>query len=75
MPHYLEISYSDEQNSGELDAAMKELAGKYDGRISGSSASGDRHSLEFMFPHFAQCSWFSADIQANHPSVKVERFS
>ena len=75
MPHYLEISYSGEQGSGEMDEALKELAGKYSGRVSGSDTKGDRHSLEFMFPHFAQCSWFSADIQANHPSVKVERFS
>ena len=75
MPHYLEISYSGDQNSSEIDNALKELAGKYAGKISGSSASGDRHSLEFMFPHFAQCSWFSADIQANHPSVTVDRFS
>ena len=75
MPHYLEISYSQEQGSEELDNALKDLAGKYSGRISASSARGDRHSLEFIFPHFAQCSWFSADIQANHPSVVVERFS
>ena len=75
MPHYLEISYSGDENSSEIDDALKELAGKYAGKISGSSARGDRHSLEFMFPHFAQCSWFSADIQANHPSVTVDRFS
>lgn len=75
MPHYLEISYSEEQGSGGLDEALRDLAGKYAGKVSGSNTSGDRRSLEFMFPHFAQCSWFSADIQANHPSVKVERFS
>ena len=75
MPHYLEISYSGDKDSSAIDDALKDLAGKYAGKISGSSASGDRHSLEFMFPHFAQCSWFSADIQANHPSVTVDRFS
>ena len=75
MPHYLEVSYSDEQTTEELDDALKDLAGKYSGQVSGSSASGDRRKLEFIFPHFAQCSWFSADIQANHPSVTVERFS
>ena len=75
MPHYLEISYSHEQGASEMDAALKELAGKYSGRISASESRGDRQSLEFMFPHFAQCSWFSADIQANHPSVSVDRFS
>ena len=75
MPHYLEISYSGDKDSSEIDDALKKLAGKYAGKISGASASGDRHSLEFMFPHFAQCSWFSADIQANHPLVTVDRFS
>ena len=75
MPHYIEISYSDEQTTEELDRALKDLAGKYSGQVSGSSASDGRQRLEFIFPHFAQCSWFSADIQANHPSVTVERFS
>ena len=75
MPHYLEISYSNEQSSGDLDIALRDLAGRYSGKASASSAKGDRHSVEFIFPHFAQCSWFSADIQANHPSVTVERFS
>ena len=75
MPHYLEISYSDEQTTEELDGALKDLAGKYSGQISGSSADGGRRKLEFIFPHFAQCSGFSADIQANHPAVTVDRFS
>ena len=75
MPHYLEISYSNEQSSGDLGDTLRDLAGKYAGKASASSAKGDRHSVEFMFPHFAQCSWFSADIQANHPTVKIERFS
>ena len=75
MPHYLEVSYSDEEGSEELDGALKDLAGKYSGKVSGSSDRDDRRSLEFIFPHFAQCSWFSADIQTNHPSVTVERFS
>ncbi len=75
MPHYLEVSYSDEQTAEELDDALKDLAGKYSGQVSGSRADGGRRKLEFIFPHFAQCSWFSADIQANHPAVVVERFS
>ena len=75
MPHYLEISYSNEQSSGDLGDTLRDLAGKYSGKASASSARGDRQSVEFIFPHFAQCSWFSADIQANHPSVKIERFS
>ena len=75
MPHYLEISYSNEQSSGDLGSALRDLASKYSGKASASSARGDRQSVEFIFPHFAQCSWFSADIQANHPSVTVERFS
>ena len=75
MPHYLEISYSNEQSSGDLGSALRDLAGKYSGKISESSAGGGRRRLEFIFPHFAQCSWFSADIQANHPAVVVERFS
>ena len=75
MPHYLEISYSNEQSSGDLGDTLRGLAGKYSGKASASNTEGDRQSVEFIFPHFAQCSWFSADIQANHPSVKIERFS
>ena len=75
MPHYLEISYSNEQSSGDLGDTLRDLAGKYSGKASASNTEGDRHGMEFIFPHFAQCSWFSADIQANHPSVKIERFS
>ena len=75
MPHYVEISYSDEQDGGDLAGALRALAVKYDGKASGAKAEGGRRSIEFIFPHFAQCSWFSADLQANHPQVTVDRFS
>ena len=69
----MEVSYRDKQGSKGLDPSLIDLANKYYGSASGRGASGDRRSLEFLFPHFEQASGFTADLQAYFPQVAVDR--
>ena len=69
----MEVSYADEQGSKGLDTTLIDLASKYYGSASGQGASGDRRSLEFLFPHYEQASGFTADVRAYLPQVAVDR--
>ncbi len=75
MTHFVEVSYCDTQGSRELDPALVDLAGRYYGGASGRSVSGERSSLEFLFPHFEQASGFSADVRLYLPGVTIDRVS
>ena len=75
MTHFVEVSYCDTQGARELDLALVDLAGRYYGGASGRSVSGQRSSLEFLFPHFEQASGFSADVRLYLPGVTIDRVS
>ena len=75
MSHFVEISYTDENNSIFLDNAIKEMALKYDGRQSGNERSGLLRKLEFIFPHFENVSQFTTNIRSNFHNVTIDRMS
>ena len=75
MSHFVEISYTDENNSIFLDNAIKEMALKYDGRQSGKNIFGPLRKLEFIFPHFENVSQFTTNIRSDFHNVTIDRMS
>ena len=73
MSNFVGVSYNDEQGSKGLDPSLIDLASRYYGSASGQVASGDKRSLEFLFPHYEQASCFMADVRVYFPQVAVDQ--
>ena len=75
MSNFVEVSYNDVEGLRTLDKPIITLASKYLGSTSGKDFSGDRCSLEFLFPHFEQVSSFTAELRVQLPQVAVDRIA
>ena len=75
MTHYIEISYTIANFPKETDSYVKDLAQKYQGLQTNRIYASEKLKLEFLFQHFEQASWFTADIQRLYPKVSLGTLS
>jgi hypothetical protein len=75
LPNYIEISYEDDNQSYHLDSDIIELANRYAGIVSDRLREGDKRTIEFLFPHLVNVSWFTTDVRSYMPDVVLEKLS
>ena len=75
MTHYIEISYIITNFPEETNSDIKDLAEKYQGIQTDRIHATESLKLEFLFQHFEQASWFTADIQRYYPEISLGTLS
>ncbi len=75
MTHYVEISYITSNFPEETNSDIKALAQKYQGIQTDKIYFSEKLKLEYLFQHFEQVSWFTADIQRYYPEVSLGTLS